>query len=168
MILLSARPVRKPLVVMPAKGRFTIRTAAVFFGLSAVVSLASAATPVVFAGALRGGAPAAAYHAGLAVLFGLVGVGLWRGARWGPRAVYLATALYTLDNLRYLVDMPGRRAELLHQLSAYPEVIETFGADVLLQVVTLLTLVFVACWWGFAGYIYWRRHYFDGSNSGPR
>ena len=150
---------------MPVKGRFTIRTAAVFFGLSAVLSAASAATPVPLAGALRTGIAAAAYHVALALLFAVVGVGLWQAARWGPRAVYLATAAYTLDNLRYLLDLPGRRAELLHQLRAYPDVIETFGADVLLQVVTLLTLVFVACWWGFAAYIYWRRDDFQGDGS---
>ena len=151
---------------MPAKGRFTIRTAAVCFGLSAVLSAASAATPVPMAGALRAGAVAAAYHLGLALLFVLVGVGLWRAAHWGPRVVYLATAIYTLDNLRYLLDLPGRQAELVHQLRAYPDVIETFGADVLLQVATLLTLTFVACWWGFAAYIYWRRGYFQGGG-GP-
>ena len=153
---------------MSVKGRFTIRTAAVFFGLSAVLSAASASTPVPLAGTLRTGTAAVAYHVGLALLFAAVGVGLWRAARWGPRAVYLATAVYTLDNLRYLLDVPGRRAELLHQLRAYSDVIETFGADVLLQAVTLLTLVFVACWWGFAAYIYWRREYFQGGGrQGP-
>ncbi len=153
---------------MPAKGRFTIRTAAVFFGLSAVVSAASAGVPVPMAGALRAGAAALAYHLGLALLFAVVGVALWTAARWGPRVVYLATAVYTLDNLRYVLDVPGRQAELFHQLRAYPEVVETFGTDLLLQVATLLTVVFVACWWGFAAYIYWRREYFAGTGAPQR
>ena len=142
------------------KGRFTIRTAAVFFALSALLEILTVRVPVPIAGALRGGLAGGAYHAGYAVLFLTVGAGLWTASRWGASAVYLATALYSLDRLRYVLDHAGRRAELVGLLAGYPEIVEAFGVNPLLQAGALMTLLFVVCWWGFALYIYVRRGYF--------
>jgi len=147
------------------KGRVTIRTAAVFFALSAVVQVLSVRWPVPLGGALRGGVPGAAYHLTLAALFAIVAVGLWTAARWGARAVYVATALVTLDNLRYLLDRAGRSAELASQLQPYPDILEAFGEEILLLVSAALTLFFTAGWWGFALYIYLRRHYFSAHST---
>ena len=142
------------------KGRFTIRTAAVFFALSALLEILTVRAPVPIAGALRGGLAGGAYHAGYAVLFLTVGAGLWTASRWGASAVYLATALYSLDRLRYVLDHAGRQAELARLLAGYPEIVEAIGVDPLLQAGALMTLLFVVCWWGFALYIYVRRGYF--------
>jgi hypothetical protein len=148
-------------------GRLTIRTAAVLFILSGLVEGAMIRGPVPLAGALRGGLGAWAYHLAFASLFVVVGVGLWRAARWGPLALYLATAAYTVDKLRYLLDRPAREAELLHQLRNYPDVLDVFGLDPLLRLETVFTVLFIGCWLGFAAYIYVRRTYFQVSGRGP-
>jgi len=142
------------------KGRLTIRTAGVFFWLSALLEILSIRIEVPILGALRGGLVGGAYHLAFAAIFGTIGVGLWIGARWGPRIVYMATAIYSLDRFRYLLDWTGREAELRRQAAGFPEILDAFGVDLLLKVGALLALLFVACWWGFAAYIYVRRSYF--------
>jgi len=148
------------------KGRFTIRTAGVFFWLSALLELLSIRIEVPILGVLRGGLAGGAYHLVFAAIFATVGVGLWTGAVWAPRIVYMATATYSIDRVRYVLDWTGREAELRGQLAGYPEILDAFGVDRLLTVGALLGLVFVACWWGFAAYIYVRRGYFAGGR-GP-
>jgi len=145
------------------KGRFTIRTAGVFFWLSAVLEVLSIRIDVPILGALRGGLVGGAYHLAFAAIFATVGLGLWTGARWGARVVYMATAVYSLDRFRYALDRAGREAELLGQLADHPEILEAFGVDLLLRVGALMALLFVACWWGFAAYIYVRRAYFTSA-----
>ncbi len=142
------------------KGRLTIRTAGVFFWLSALLEILSIRIEVPILGVLRGGLVAGAAHTVFAAVFVTIGAGLWTGARWGPRVVYLATALYSIDRFRYMLDWAGREAELRSQLAGHPEIIEAFGVDLLLKVGALLALLFVGCWWGFAAYIYVRREYF--------
>jgi len=148
------------------KGRLTIRTAGVFFWLSALLEILSFRIAVPILGVLRGGLVGGAYHLVFAAMFVTIGVGLWTGAPWGPRIVYLATAAYSIDRVRYVLDWAGREAELRGQLAGHPEIIDAFGVDRLLMVGALLTLLFVACWWGFAAYIYVRRAYFGGGR-GP-
>jgi len=138
----------------------TIRTAAVLFTLSGIVELATIRSAVPIAGMLRSGLGAWAYHLAFAVLFVVMGVGLWKAARWGPLTVYVATAAYLLDKIRYLVDRSAREAELLHQLRDYPDVLDVFGLGPLLRLETLFVLLFVGCWLGFAAYIWFRRDYF--------
>lgn len=137
-----------------------------FFALSAVAQTIAVQGPVPLGGALRGGLGAAAYHLALATLFAAVAIGLWTAARWGARAVYVAAALVTLDDLRYLLDRQGRAAELASQLRSSPDILEAFGEEILLRVSSALTLLFIAGWWGFALYIYLRRSYFSTS-TGP-
>jgi len=145
------------------KGRPTIRIAGAFFALSAIIELVSMGVQVPLLGALRGGLTAAVYHGAFAALLLTIGVGLWKTAPWGARAVYLGTVVYSLDRFRYLLDRPGRESELLHQLGSYPEIVETFGVDLLLRLGTLMALLFVGCWWGFAVYVYVRRAVFTGA-----
>lgn len=152
------------------KGRFTIRAAGVLFALSAFVEALSIRVEIPLFGVLRGGLIGATYHATFAAIFLTIGFGLWTGARWGANIVYMGTAIYSLDRFRYVLDRPGRAAEITTQLGGYPEIVEAFGVDLLLQVGALLALLFVACWWGFAVYIYLRREYFapGASTRGPR
>jgi len=142
------------------KGRLTIRTAGLFFWLSALLEILSIRIEVPILGVLRGGLVGGVYHVVFAAVFVTIGVGLWTGARWGPRVVYLATALYSIDRFRYVLDWAGREAELRSQLTSHPEILDVFGVDRLLTLGALLALLLVACWWGFAAYIYVRRGYF--------
>jgi hypothetical protein len=149
---------------MPAafpKGRFTIRTAAALFGLSAILELVAITAETPWFGAMRGGAPIILYHLAYVAVFLAVGAGLWTGARWGYWTVFAATALYTLDRIRYLLDRPGRQAEILYQLRDYRDVAELLGVPFLLGLSTLMIVTFVAGWWVFAAYIWVRREYFQ-------
>lgn len=144
-----------------AKGRFTIRTAGVLFLLSALIELISIAAPVPWFGVLRGGAPIVLYHLVFVTLFLAMGFGLWTGARWGYWTVFASTAIYTADKIRYLFDRAGRAAEIIAQLQRLaPDVVELLDMNLLLGLSGIMTLTFVACWWGFAAYIYVRRGYF--------
>lgn len=147
------------------KGRLTIRTAGVFFWLSALLEILAIRIEVPILGALRGGLVGGAYHLAFAAIFATVGVGLWTGARWGARVVYMATAVYSLDRFRYVLDWAGREAELLGQLADHPEILDAFGVEPLLRLGAALALLFVACWWGFAAYISLRRAYFTAASA---
>jgi hypothetical protein len=52
------------------------------------------------------------------------------------------------------------KAWLMQQLSRYEEIWQLIDIETVLQMVTLIMLLFVACWWGFAVYTYLRRDYF--------
>lgn len=155
------RPRRdRPAGAPAGTGRVTIRTAAVLFLLSALVELSSIATPTPWFGALRGGATVV-YHLAFVALFLAMGVGLWTGARWGYWTVFAATAAYTADRVRCVLDRPGRAAEIGAQLRRLaPELADALDMNLLLGLSDVMMLTFVACWWGFAAYIYLRRGYF--------
>lgn len=148
------------------KGRFTFRTAAVLFLLSAMVELAGLGAAVPWFGMLLGGLGAAAYHLVYAVLFALLAVGLWTGRRYGYHAVFVTTALYTVDRVQLVVWRDALGDYLRAQLMGHEDLLAALGLDYLLQVLTLMTAVMVACWWGFAVFTYLRRAYFaSGSGS---
>ena len=145
----------------PPRGRFTIRTAAVLFLLSAVIEVISITTPVPWFGALRSGASIVLYHLAFVTMFLAMGVGLWTGVRWGYWSVFAGTAVYTADKIRYVYDRPGRAAEIAAQIhSLAPEFDGQLDVNLLLALSGVMTLTFVLCWWGFAAYIYVRRGYF--------
>lgn len=156
----SDRQGQQPPVAPRPKGYYTIRIAAVLFFLSAIVELVSVTTPVPWFGALRTGAPLYLYHLSFAAVFVAMGAGLWTGTRWGYWMVFAGTAVYSLDKIRYLLDRQGRAAEILYQLRNFPELAEVLDMNVLLNMSALMTVTFVLCWLGFAGYIYARRGYF--------
>ena len=143
------------------KGRFTIRTAAVLFLLSAVFELVMVTAKVPWFGAMRGGAPIVLYHLVFVAVFIGMGLGLWTRTRWGYWAVMAGTAIYSLDKIRYLLDRQGRAAEIITQLHSFaPDIADVLDMNALLNMSTILTTTFVVCWLGFAGYIYSRRGYF--------
>jgi hypothetical protein len=154
-----------PRRVRAQPGRVTIRIAAVLFGLSAVFELVSIRDAVPLAGALRGGAAAAAYHLLYASVFAALCAGLWAGRRWGYCLVFAATLLYTLDRIAYAADAGARKAELDGLLARFGLSPEMLDADQLLKSTSALALLLVCCWWGFAFYIYLRRGYFEGTRS---
>jgi hypothetical protein len=142
------------------KGFYTIRIAGVLFVVSGMVEAALMATPVPWFGSLRAGTTIVVYHVSFAVVFLVMGVGLWTGARWGYGAVFAGTTVYSLDKIRYLFDRQGRAAEILYQLRNFPEFTGVLDMNALLNMSALMTATFVLCWLGFAGYIYARRQYF--------
>jgi hypothetical protein len=144
------------------KGHFTFRTTAVLFILSAAFELLSITDEVPLFSEVRGGIAAGIYHIVYAVLFLTLGLGLWGAKKWGYTLVFVATALYTIDELQFLVGQKAVETYITKQISGYESVLQSFGLNAaLLILLFLLTSILVAiCWWGFALYTYWRRDYF--------
>lgn len=141
-------------------GTFTMRFAGAAFGISTVFELGSISSAVPMFGALRGGAIAYAYHGVYAVLFAALFTGLWNANRWGYRLLFFATCFYTLDNLRFVLDRTGMKAQIDRQLDVYSVIREIVDADSLMRLMTLTAILVVACWWGFMLYARARRSYF--------
>ncbi len=141
-------------------GTFTLRFAGAAFGISAVLELVSIGSTVPMFGALRGGAIANAYHGVYAALFAALCFGLWSARRWGYRLLFVSTCFYTVDNLRYVLDRTGMKAQLDRHLATFSAVREVVDAESLMQVATLSATLGVTCWWGFTLYARTRRSYF--------
>jgi hypothetical protein len=142
------------------KGRFTFRTAAVLFLLSALLEIFSVTSEVALWGALRGGIVAVIWHLVYISLFLGLGVGLWRAKPWGYKLVFVGTLFYTLDKVSNLFYMDFMKAWLMQQFNRYEDIWQLIDIGIVLQIFTLLMLLIVACWWGFAVYTYLRREYF--------
>ncbi|MBN1343468.1 MAG: hypothetical protein JXQ73_12345 [Phycisphaerae bacterium] len=141
------------------KGYFTITSAGVFFLASALFSLMSVTSEVPLLGAMRGGAVAIAYNLLFAGLFLGIGIGLLLGKPWGYYLILAGTAFYSVDRILFVMDQDTRDAYLAASgvTQQVKDLIDTSMFDEVLVIVTLTT---IACWWGFAGYIYLRRSYF--------
>lgn len=157
------------------KGALTMKTAGVFYLLSAAMQLITPAAPAVLFGAVRGGPPAIVYHLLLAALFAVMGVGLLVARRWGYTAIMAGTALYTLDAVRYLLDTHGRKADLANTVNQASS-LAGFGHQAVGQSVmglagslmSVATIAVIACWWSFALYVHLRRDYFrTGADDNP-
>lgn len=151
-----------PMTTVRHKGHFTFRTAAVLFLLSALLELAGLAMPVPLFGELHTGVVATVYHLVYAVLFVVLGAGLWTGKRWGYYAIFAGSALYTLDKLQFLASGKATEDFLRAQFHGQEELLRAVGPDMVMTSLTLVTLSFVVGWWVFAGYAYFRRIYFSG------
>jgi hypothetical protein len=149
-----------PLARRAMAGAFTYRSAAVMFVLSALFELVCLADEVPLFGAMRSGAVAVIYHAVFVVLFAALGIGLWSGRSWGYPLVFVATAIYTLDRLRFVLDREAMEAQLSRLLGGSREIYDFVDQDALLRLASTTTLIFVACWWGFAVWVRYRRDWF--------
>ena len=144
-------------------GAFTIRTSGLLFFLSAAYELSTVTSPVPLLAAYQTGAVAVAYHLLYISMFGFLGFGLWLGRRWTVRAVFIATVIYTVDRVVGLLDQTALRADIEKILAP----VRNLGLEILPDINQLVVVaevaalvVVLACWWGFAAYIYWRRDYF--------
>ena len=151
----AAAPLRR-------KGTFTIKFAAVFFVISGFLSLLSVTSPVPMFGAMHGGIVAIIHNLVFIIFFFAIGIGLWRSTAWGYQALMAGTILYSADKLLFGLDRATRQAyldssEAIQQIKTVMEV----DMNMLHQGIMLMCLVSVGCWWGFAGYIYLRRDYFQ-------
>jgi hypothetical protein len=141
------------------KGHFTMRTAGYFFGLSALLSLVSITSDVPIFGAMRGGIVAVAHNAFFAALYAWMAVGLITARPWGYHALMAGTFLYSVDKLLFLFDADARKAYLATH-GVTNEVAKLIDVSALDSAIVLAILACVACWWGFAVYVYFRRDYF--------
>lgn len=142
------------------KGRFTFRTAAVLFALSALFDLVGMTQPVALFGEFRGGTAALAYHLIYALLFLVLAVGLWTAKPWGYHAIFIGGALYTLDKLQFLLSGKATQDFLRTQFRGQEPLLQAVGPEMVMLSLTLVTIAFVLGWWGFAYYAYLRRSYF--------
>ncbi len=149
------------------KGTFTFRTAAVLFVLSAAFELLSVTSEVPLLGAIRGGLSADVYHIVYVLLFLTLGIGLWSAKKWGYKLVFITTALYTLDKLQFMLSRQTVEAFITTQMGGYENELQAQGinAGLIMEVLVLMSVVVVLCWWGFAWYTYIRRDYFRANKS---
>ena len=169
-------PERPGLGVGPAKPKkdSTLRFAAVFFLASAGYELFQMGSDVVVLGAVRAGATAAAWHVFQAGIMAVAGVGLLSLRRWGYLAFLAVVALYSADQLLFLLDrtsvdawvalkMGGMGAGGLEGVDELKGVVDP--GDIA-RMVRLTAGAMLACWWGLAGYVFLRRDQFK-ANAGP-
>ena len=145
-----------------SKGRFTFRTAAVLFALSALLEVVGMTQPVPLFGEFRDGTAALAYHLIYVLLFLVLAIGLWTAKPWGYQTIFIGGVLYTLDKLQFL--MSGNvTKELVNTLFRGQEpLLQAVGPGMVMLSLTLVVLAFILGWWGFAYYAYLRRSYFRG------
>jgi hypothetical protein len=142
------------------KGKFTFQTAGVLFILSALLEVFSINSRIPLFGNIQGGMIAATYHLMYIVLFSWLGFGLYKARSWAYTLVFVATALYTLDRLVYVLDRKALEIYLVTLLDKYGVTVGIPETGFILKVILLATVLIVACCWGFAGYTYLRRDYF--------
>jgi hypothetical protein len=144
------------------KGHFTFRTTAVLLMASAVFELFSITAEEPLFGEIRSGLSVGIYHVFYAALFAALGVGLWNAKKWGYALVYVTTAVYTLDKLQFILSRQVMENFIAQQMSGYEEALQSQGVDsaLFMQVIVLMSIAIVFCWWMFALYTYWRRDYF--------
>ena len=142
------------------KGTFTFQTAGILFILSALIEIFSVTSRVPLLGALRGGVVAAVYHLTYVGLFLLLGFGLFRARPWAYQLVFIVTGIYTFDRLIFVLDRKALEIYLQQQLAAYSEIFQWIDMRLLVDVITVATLLGVLCWLGFAWYAIRRRAYF--------
>jgi hypothetical protein len=138
---------------------FTLFSTGWLLVLSGVWMLVTCTSPVPLFGELRGGAVAVLYHGLLSASFLAMGYALATRKPWALAATAAASVAYTLDKLMYLIDAKARQASLVESIQFF----DTLGegmSDMIDQVAVVLSLAFLACWWGLCVYIYIKRAYF--------
>lgn len=143
-----------------SRGRFTFRTAAAFFALSALIELAGATVPAPLFGEFRGGIVALGYHAIYVLLFLALAIGLWTARSWGYHAIFIGGLLYTLDKLQFLMSGSITQELVDIMFRGQEQLLQAVGPDMVMLSLTLVVSAFVLGWWGFAYYAYLRRAYF--------
>ena len=146
------------------KGRFTIRSTGALFLLSAAFEIWSITSSIPLFGAIRSGALAVTYHLLYIALFLTIGIGLLVPKQWGYKAAFIGAIISTLDKVLFLLDRKSMDMYLLQQFGSYKSIIQIIGMNTIFQVLILTTLMFIASWWGFVLYLYFRRDYFYSKN----
>jgi hypothetical protein len=123
--------------------------------LSGVWAVLSLSAPVALFGAARTGFVAVLYNGTFAALFAATGAALiWRKP-WALRVTLATSLLYTLDKLELIFDPAARELALGESASMVGDF-----APIVQQALVLAGLFFLAGWWGFVVYLYFKRDYF--------
>ncbi len=147
--------------VIRHRSKTVMRTAAVFFIISAVFEGFSITAEVPLFGALRGGSIAVIYHVVYVCLFIAMGLVLWTGYDRGFRFMLGSTIFYSLDKLIYAFDHRALQEDFQRSLQAYEGMIELMAESPSGWILSMPTLVSVLAWWGFLFYLFLRRDYFS-------
>ena len=146
---------------VPKSLRFTIRTAAVFFVISAAAEFSSISTPVPFLGALRSGTPAFFYHFLFICVYLSMAVGLWMGKTWGYKIMVGGTIFYTLERMLGVLT----NGDVASSMGEYGALLGADGQDTIVFVTHIAAGISIAAWWGFLIYLYFHRDYFGISKN---
>ena len=138
-----------------------MRFAGFFFLLSALGELTSIVSPVQLFGDEYGGLLAILYHLIYIGIYAGMGLALWMARSWGFQMILYGSLFYTVDRLIYMIY--GNASSSL--LSQYGELMGSGGQDLVAQATALTVVVTLAAWWGFVGYVYMKRDYFDSPSS---
>lgn len=144
------------------KGTLTIALTGWCFIFAAMFQLISRSSDVVIFEAVQTGAVAMAYHLFYAGLYSACGVGLIVRRTWGYYVVMLTTAVYSLENLIFLLDTKTRTLYIEQDLGG-AQLQSLFGKDFLDSTVIWPTWISLISWWGFVVYLYFRRSSFSNA-----
>ena len=137
------------------RGNLTIRLSGWLLLLSAAWCVLTSFESVPLFGAMRGGAIAVVYNLIFAASLGAMGFALVARKSWAMAATGIASLVYSLDKAEALFDRGARSASLGELTGMLGPV-----GDLVDQLVVVLSLVFLASWWGFAAWLYFKRAYF--------
>lgn len=141
------------------KGTLTIALTGWCFVFAAMLQVLSRSSDVVIFAAVQTGAAAMAYHLFYAGLYSASGVGLIIRRTWGYYVVMLTTAVYSLENLIFLIDTKTRSIYVKQDLGG-AQIENLLGKDFLDSSVIWPTWISLFSWWGFVVYLYFRRSSF--------
>ena len=131
-----------------SKGRFTFRTAAVLFALSALLEVVGMTQPVPLFGEFRDGTAALAYHLIYALLFLVLAIGLWTAKSWGYQTIFIGGVLYTLDKIQFLMSGNITQEFVSMIFRGQEQLLQAVGRDTVMLSLTLVMIAFVLGWWG--------------------
>lgn len=153
-------PAIRPQAKHRHKAWFTIRTAGLFFLLSAMLECFSITSAIPLFGTLRGGIAALIYHMIYISIFFGIGIGLWQAKPWGFYMMAGGTIFYTFDKIIYLLDHSARAAASAGMIKNYEAMLGPEVLSMISLVSITVTLTMLLCWWGFLFYLYRQRDYF--------
>jgi len=142
------------------KVRFTVRTAGLFFIISALAEISSISSAVPLFGEVHSGPVAVIYHLIFTGVYLGMGIGLWVAKPWGYQFIWGGTVFYTMERGLNLLTNQGSTGTL----SEYAELLGAEGQGTISWVMQLSALMSVAGWWGFVLYLYFHRDYFQISS----
>ncbi len=141
--------------------KFTIRTAAVFFLVSATVEMFSIFSSVSLFGAVRGDIISFIYHLLYIGLFFGMGVSLWSAKQRGFQFMCMGTILYSVDKIQSLVFINATAISL----GEFEVLLGPESQNIIAFAKIISTGITLVCWWGFMLYLYLNRGYFRSSTN---
>lgn len=144
----------------PNQRNFTIASSGVLLLVSGVWSLVSLTTPVPVFGGLTGAA-ALLYNAVMAATLVAMGFALVRRTPWAISAVWVASFVYTVDKVAFLLDESAQHASLAELEAAAGPL-----SALVQETARLVSFLCLLGWWGFVLFLYLKRDYFLAQRSG--